>query len=149
MKTNKRSGVLSSSKLKGTLSISKSSLGTISVTIEDTTSGISFARIELSPAQFAEAITGLHDCPGELEIRGLQYVGKKKEVEHSHLHIKTFVLNRLGISGYNSEQLENYLEENAQREGWLLNSSLRSRSSVINDDDGVTLHFSYTRYVRT
>jgi hypothetical protein len=70
-------------KLKGQLTIgrTRSSHGpdTIRVSIRDQMSIMEFASIELSLENFSKAITGLAGVDGELEIRGLDRVGKKHE----------------------------------------------------------------------
>ena len=141
---------MKATKLNGTFSVSKTSTGVIAITIEDVASGIDFVRIEMKPSQFAEAITGLHGRPGKMEIRGLRYVGKKKEVERAQLRLSKKSLSRLRIEAHNKEKLEQYLKKTQQKEGWILNSYLGSQSSVsYQGDGGIILNFSYTRYVKS
>ena len=53
----------------------------IEVTLEDKSSGIQFAEVHISLEEFSKAITGLGALPCEIEVRGLDLIGKKLETK--------------------------------------------------------------------
>ena len=70
-------------KIKANVSISRRygarNGDTISISIEDASSGIQFVDIEMTPEDFGLAVTGLSSMPATGEVRGLDNVGKKHE----------------------------------------------------------------------
>lgn len=69
--------------MNGFISISRvcggGSGATIAISIEDKTSGIEFCRVEMSPEDFGNAVTGLASQDCKIETRALQFVGMKRE----------------------------------------------------------------------
>jgi len=51
----------------------------IEISIEDNTSGICFVEFSMSLDDFARAVTGCGGVPGDMFVRGLENVGKKRE----------------------------------------------------------------------
>jgi len=72
-------------KIKGKLTISRvhstQSEDWIEVLLEDESSCIQFADVHIGLEEFSKAITGLGACPCEIEVRGLDLVGKKLETK--------------------------------------------------------------------
>jgi len=68
-------------KFSGKISISRysgSSSG-ISIELSDTDSGVRVVRIDLTPEQFGNAVSGLGYVDCSFELGGVEYVGKKRE----------------------------------------------------------------------
>ena len=63
--------------MEAKVTISRSSDDLISIRFRDEASGIEFAEVAMTPENFGYAITNLADRVGDLEVRGLAYVGKK------------------------------------------------------------------------
>ena len=119
------------------------------IALKDARSGIEFAAVDLSLVAFAKAVLGMSEIVAEITVKGLPYVGKYKERKAAHIQLSKAKLKRLGISEYSREELEAYLEQRCQRDGWILSPYLGSQHSIAYDQSGsVTLHFSYYRYVR-
>jgi len=126
-------------KIELKLSISRPSNGGISIRIEDKLSGIEFLDASISLEEFSEAITGLASRPMQAEIRGLQYIGKKRIREDRKI--------KSGIDTYDTKILKKWLIDNAQEEGWILDLYLNSQSSVNRNDNGTFLNYSVYKYV--
>ena len=82
-------------KIKGKLTISRvhpnQGEDWIEVTLDDKNSGIQFAEVRINLEEFSKAITGLGARPCEIEVGGLDLVGKKLETK---THIVTFPAER-------------------------------------------------------
>jgi len=71
-------------KLKGKLTIAKQHShdgNTIEISIEDEEAAIEFVEASLTLEQFAQAITGLGRVECDAEVRGLDKVGKRMELD--------------------------------------------------------------------
>ena len=114
----------------------------ITIRIQDELSNIEFVEAGMSLANFASAVTGLAMCKCEFDVRGLNYLGKKKVREARSIECPLPFTTR-------REELSKWLEENAQEEGWLLDTYLGSQGSVRfkNASGPVTLHYSVVKYV--
>lgn len=125
------------------LSISRPSYGDgrkkISIRIRDELSRIEFIDMEIDLEHFAEALTGLSSRPAEAVIRGVEYLGMTRVTEKRQIVCPLTSLRR--------EKYVEWLEANAQEDGWLLNSSLGSQSSVKSMGSETLLNYSVTKYV--
>jgi len=68
--------------IKGQITISRPYGGSdsyINITIEDDTSNIEFVDLEIGLKEFAEALTGMSNQKCDIELRGLENLGKKHE----------------------------------------------------------------------
>lgn len=128
-------------KFNGDISISRDSRDRINIRIEDDVSGIRFLDVNMSLQDFAFAVTGLSNQPITGELRGLEYLGKKKIMENRQ------VLAPKGLSG-KAEQ-EQWLVDNCQEKGWLLNKYLGSQTSTQYDfnEEAYKLNYSVYKYV--
>jgi len=127
-------------KLNLKLSISRPSDGGISIRIEDELSRIEFIDASISLEEFAEAITGLSSRPMTAEVRGLEFVGRKRATEARSIVCP--------LDTYDKKVLEQWLKDSAQEEGWMVNTYLGSQSSVRRWQDGqIVLNYSVTKYV--
>lgn len=74
--------------LPGTLTISHPSGGGsdyIEIRVEDAKSGITFLELQVSLEAFTHAITGRASQDCTLELRGLDNLGKRREVKHERV----------------------------------------------------------------
>ena len=121
----------------------------ISIAVHDELSGVQFLDMQVGLANFAEAITGLGYVEAKGEVRGLQNVGKVREMENASVTLTRDEFNEITNGPYSEQKakLSNYLEANHGREGWHVNGYLGSQRSIAHTGDTVTLNFSRTRYV--
>ncbi|MEE2976495.1 MAG: hypothetical protein VYB88_03400 [Pseudomonadota bacterium] len=132
--------------LKGALCISRPSRSNgedvIKLELKDSNSGQRFLAIEMTPADFAMAVTGLSYVPVEFVLRGRENVGLIKQTMPGRL-----VLPREKRS-YCKEELRQMLHDRCQKEGWILNDYIGAQNSVTTSEDGgYTINFSYYRFV--
>lgn len=131
-------------KIKAKITIAKTSGGaggpTVSVTLTDDLSGISFFRGEMSLHNYAECITGLRHVEIDAEVRGLEYVGMKRVTENRTIECP--------LTTYKNEVLSQWLLDNAQEEGWLVNSYLGGQGQVTHRDDKTILRYHVTKYIK-
>ena len=131
-------------KTKGKITISRPLYGdgqnSISIEVTDELSGMRFLGVKLSYEAFAEAITGLGYRPCEIETRGLENLGKVRVCQPRSIDV-------LDI-GYGKEGYQTWLEQNAQEEGWILDTYLGSQNSIQHLPNGMKrLNYSVTQYV--
>jgi hypothetical protein len=132
--------------MKGTVSISRTTGGStdssVRISVRDELSGIEFVEIELSVEAFGSAITGLSSVKGRMLVNGLKHVGKKHERTTAKIEIPKELYS-------NRPKIKKWLEENAQREGWILSTYLGSQNSIVADykEDKHYANISYHRYV--
>lgn len=111
----------------------------VNISIEDVNSGIQFAELELSLESFGQAVTGLSYREADLTVRGLQYIGKRQVTEKRTIECP--------LTTYDRTKLESWLRENAQEEGWIVNTYLGSQTSVSYKEGKTFLNYSVTKYV--
>lgn len=130
-------------KLAGKLTISRPSSGDerfIRIAIRDELSRSRFVEFEVSLENFALALTGLSEVQGKMTVENLENVGKVRVVETRSIEcpLKSFSPR---------EDFEKWLRENAQESGWIIDSYLRSQSSVERNEHGKTiLNYRVYRY---
>lgn len=127
--------------LNGTLSICRRSDGNIILHVQDEDSRIEFLEVQIGAEEFGNAVTGLSNQECSFSLRGTDYVGKVVQTEERKIVCP--------LSVYRARQeLEDWLELNAQEDGWLLSTYLGSQGSVrSNEKDGSILKYHVTRYV--
>lgn len=134
--------------LKGNLTITKTSRGTVALAIVDENSHCTFVRMELSKVEFAEALFGLACRPGEMEVSNLEHVGLYKEHREHVIKVTQRELKKAGYDSWDKTSLEAYLREYHQKKGWILNEHLGSQSSINrSSNNSIELKFYYHRYV--
>src|ERR1019366_9780243 len=114
------------SSIPATLSISRvshlpSNEGLVHLSIRDKRSHIQFIDAEIPMAIFANAITGLGEVPIRIRVQGLPFVGKYKQVEHVSITLSKLEIKKLKLNQHTRENLEQYLVENYQKDGWFIN----------------------------
>jgi hypothetical protein len=96
-------------------------------------------EFEMKLADFAAALTGLAFVPGDMRVAGLAVVGKQRVSERRSIECP--------LDTYDKKELSQWLVENAQEEGWTLNTYLGSQTSVTRRDDKTILQYSVTKFV--
>lgn len=142
-------------KLKGKISISRWSGPDgpgIGIRIQDELSGIEFVDADMTIEEYGLLISGLASRPIEMEVRGLQNVGKKRIHEKRHASISEEFLKANGYARYGDHKTktktyEQYIDEHLQQEGWVVSSYLGSQGSVSHRDGKVILNYSACKYV--
>lgn len=131
-------------KLKASLDISRPSRGDdkeyVEIRIRDEISGVRFVTLEIDLETFARALTGLSGQEVDMEVTGLEFVGKVKEREAARVPIPKQL-------GYNRKGAEEYVKANFQREGWILDPYLGSQQSITGTLDDCYANIHYYRYV--
>jgi hypothetical protein len=127
--------------IPGTVSIHRRSDDTVCVEIRDELSRTKFVEATMTMEAFAYAVTGLAERPAELEVRGLENVGKRKIGEKRQIACP--------LRSWSTRlKLEQWLAKHAQEDGWILNTSLGSQDSVQDSmGDGCVLNYSVYKYV--
>lgn len=127
-------------KINGNISCNRASDDTVRIEIEDNLSQQRFLEIKLSLEDFALMITGLSGIDFQGEVRNLSAVGKKKISEKRSAVFP-------GSSSTDRTELEQWLLDNKQEEGWSINTYLGSQRSVITVEGKTTLNYSVYKYV--
>ena len=127
------------SKIIGGIGITRSSDGFYYIRLRDEASCVNFLEMKLTGEQFAEAITGLNFSGVEMEVRGLENVGKERVRE------KRSVI--CPLTTYKREQLHDWLLANCQEEGWFIDGYLNSQTSTKSVDGGTLLNYAVYKYV--
>lgn len=128
--------------IKGKISITRPSYGDerekISIQIKDDLSKIQFLTVEIDYADFAQCITGLSFINCDLYIHRMGLVGKNKIVESRTCE---------SPGNMSKDELEKWLKENKQEEGWILNSYLGSKGSCYFYNGKQYLRYSVCKYI--
>lgn len=130
--------------IKGKVTISRinghSSEGCVEVEFEDDASHVRFAVASMSMLDYAKLFTGIASVECTIEVRGLDKVGKRKELQHREIECP--------LEEYDRKELSAWLAEHGKVEGWLVDSSIRNRASYRpNPNGGCTLRYMIYRYV--
>jgi len=126
------------------LTITKTNKDKVRIYVKDSTSRIKFLDLTLTLEQFASVITGLAEVKVEGEVKDLSFVGKTKITEPRSITITKDIYYSL-----KREDLGDWLLNNCQEDGWLLNTYLGSKSSVqwCTDINAVTLNYGVYKYI--
>lgn len=125
--------------MKGTITISRDSRDIVRVSIRDEESFIQFVEFKMNLESYALAISGLSEVHGEFGVRGLEHVGKRKVIERR--------AKECPINSYDRKVLEQWLKENGQEEGWILDCYLGSQNSIGHRGDKTILNYSVHKFV--
>lgn len=124
--------------MKARVSINRSSDDKVRISFRDEASGIEFAEVAMTIEAFGNAITGLSAQSAALEVRGLQWVGKQRVTEERTIECP--------LDTYNRDELSAWLRDNAQEDGWLVNTYLGSQGSISRQGSKTVLRYSVTKY---
>lgn len=124
------------------LHIGRDNRNIFNIEVKDESSGARFLRISMSAEQFAMAITGLYSSGITAEVSGLDRVGK----------LKVRRPRRREFTGdpkiaYDNDGLSNWLKENHQEEGWILDTYLGSQNSRQTVGGKTFLNYAVYKYV--
>lgn len=126
-------------KLIGRVTITRDSNDIVRISFRDECSRIEFAEARMTVEDFGFAITGLAEQPASVEVRGLEYVGKRQVNESRSIECP--------LKTYDREELSAWLMENAREDGWIVNGYLGSQGSVGYRDGKTILNYGVTKYV--
>lgn len=126
-------------KHEGRITLSRSSRDVINIRIKDESSRQQITEVSLSLENFALMMTGLAEVECQHETtKDVSNIGKTKVIED-----RSIVAPHLG---YDRDLYVQWLEENAQEEGYILDTYLKSQRSIV-FKESVTLHYSVYKYV--
>jgi hypothetical protein len=113
------------------------------IEITDETSRVKI-RLKLTARQLADVISNTHVEGIEGEIQGIaSNIGKLKVREERQIKIP-----KTSLPTYAAKEVySKYLEENAQEEGWHLDSYMGSQKSVIYSGDEIILNYAVYKWV--
>jgi hypothetical protein len=107
--------------VKGSITITRNSSDTIRVAIRDSASRTQFVTVEMSPHDFAMALTGLAEVEANVSVCGLANVGKFKVSEARQATYPG--------SCHDKKELERWLLEHCKEEGWIIDPYLGTKTS--------------------
>lgn len=129
--------------MKGKLTISRPSYGDnrekINIVVMDQASRLKFLSIEIDYADFTKCITGLSEVSCDLTVNELENVGKKKITENRSVICP--------IRSYEKGILRDWLINNKQEDGYILDPYLGSQSSIQMCNEGTVLNYRVIKYV--
>ena len=126
--------------MKATILISRTSKGTIELTITDESSREQFCQLTMSPEQFGMAITGLYTTDIDMSVGNLDCIGKQKVTEKRSI--------TLPFLTYDHGKIKSWLHENAKEDGWEINDYLGSRDSIRYNESGqIVVNYIVFKYI--
>lgn len=125
--------------IEASLIISRDSNNVIRIRVNDDNAVTKFCELELSPHDFAMALTGLSGIKCKAEVIGLDRVGKIRVRESRSV--------KCPLKGYDKEHLRQWLADNCQEEGWIIDTYLGSQNSINHSSDGIVLNYAVTKYI--
>ena len=130
---------MTNNKHLGYISCTRNSRDNIRITLGDENSRQKITEVTLTLEAFALLITGLYEIECQHETtKDVSNIGKTKITE-----ARTIVAPYMG---YSREAYEDWLEENAQEEGYNLNTYLGSKTSINHDTENNTVILNYMVY---
>lgn len=126
-------------KMKANVTISRGSDEMVRIRITDEASRVEFAVLSMTVEHYGYAITGLSGQMAELEVRGLEHVGKRRVTEPRRATCP--------LETYNKEELARWLQENCQEQGWVISTYLGSQNSIVRRNGMTELNYIVTKYV--
>lgn len=138
-------------KYDGTINISRPSFSdgrkAIKILIVDKNSRIEFLELEIAPAEFALALTGLSQQPIKFEARALDKVGLMKESETIQFQT-TLSGYRKDYQALLKEHPELFITPEQISDGWRIDTYLGSQNSIHKDGKVTYLNTRIYRYVQ-
>lgn len=124
--------------INASITISRNSRDTIRIRVKDDASRIQFIDVKMTPHDFAMAITGLSEIEVQADVHGLEHVGKTRVTEP-----RTAVCP---LNTYDKDALRQWLKDNCQEPGWMLDDYIDSQGSVTWGKDNATIRYRVYRY---
>lgn len=110
------------------------------IEVRDELSGLRIVRVNMTPEQFAMAITGVYQSGYKTEIDNRLHLVGKKKVRENRTAVTPF-------TSFDSDVLTDWLIENCQEEGWILDTYLGSQGSKFTVDGVTNLRYSVYKFV--
>ena len=126
--------------LKGKISILIDRDGT-TIEIEDDVANTTFVKVRLTPEQLSAALSRLANVDCELEVAGLDRVGKR----HEHCTFEFEIPKELASSSKEKELQE--LAQSLLTDGWISGGYFSSQNSFFNKDGVQYARCTIRRYV--
>lgn len=126
-------------KMRAEVTISRASDDTVRIRITDEASRVEFAVLSLTVEQYGYAITGLSGQMAELEVRGLEHVGKRRITQPRR--------TTCPLDTYDRGELEKWLLDNCQEAGWTISTYLGAQNSIVRRSGVTELNYTVTKYV--
>lgn len=131
-------------KIKTSLSITRATSregDKISIELQCESSRTHFFKMDLTPEDFALAITGLYLSGQDATVAGLANVGKERVRETRSIICP--------LTTYKTNELEDWLRENGKEEGWIVDSYLGSQKSKesLPGNAGQRLNYAVHKFV--
>jgi len=129
-------------KFNGKISISRNNHNEINIRIRDDAARLEFLDVKMTPEDFTFLITGQAHVPITGEVKGLDVVGKVKVMEERKVTTPSYM---------SRDRAEEWLLQNCQEEGWIINNNLGSQTSMKfnHADNNHTLNYSVYKYIET
>lgn len=125
--------------MRAEVTISRASDDRVRIRITDEASRIEFAVLSMTVEQYGYAITGLSGQMAELEVRGLEHVGKKRITQPRRATCP--------LETYDKDALSKWLLDNCQEEGWIISTYLGAQNSIDRRGGITVLNYTVTKYV--
>lgn len=113
----------------------------MTIEVTDRASNIQFLNLEVPLADFMKALTGQFLSTVSGEVLGLSEVGKTRVTEPREIVCPLTI--------YKREELREWLEANAQEDGWVIDSYLGSQGSISSHPDGTLLRYRVHKFIET
>jgi len=101
----------------------------IKITIDDVNAVTQFLEIEMSLENFAECLTGLAARPCEFKVRGLENIGKKREMADFTIELPEGTIN-----GRKSKEIAAERAEKLCPDGWTVSTYFNSQNSFFKEN---------------
>lgn len=121
------------------ISCSRSNRGVFTLYIRDSDAVDSGIEVNMTAEQFALMISGMVVDDVTAELRNARNLGKKRICEERTIECP--------LRGSNRDALKQWLIDNAQEDGWELDSYLGSQDSVKYRDGGCILRYRIKKWV--
>ena len=127
-------------KFEGKITISRNNNDEINIRIRDNASRQEFIDIKMTPENFTFLITGQAHVSISGNVNGLDVVGKVRVIEDRFVTTPSYM---------SRDRAEEWLLQNCQEEGWIINNSLGSQTSMKfnHADNNHTLRYNVYKYV--
>ena len=117
--------------MKSKVTISRPSFSSgkeiISLTVKDVSSKIRFLELEIKLDDFAKILTGLSEVECDMKIRGLEFVGKKKEMKNFEFLV--------GVQEYSNRKESAFsIAKGLVQSGWFVREYFDSKGSFFIKD---------------
>lgn len=121
------------------VTIIRNSNDVVRITLTDAASRLRFVEVDMTPHDFAMALTGLSFVDAPARVSNLEHVGHQVVAESRSVLCP--------LKGAPKDQLKAWLVENFNEPGWILDTYLGSQNSITRVEDGTILRFPVRKYL--